>query len=724
MLRPQGVSAPVITKRIKQTQTWQELEEVIDEHSANLNHIHISAAILHLARLAVTRDQETRASSHPQQSYNRGSEDGSAPSTSYPQLPSEHQRKHRREAQTQRLRGQRPGQPAAQPPIPDPAPTLEDVVSPTLSSTSVLLPAGTHQLLRRLLTLAQQRMEIFDVQGISNIIYALALFQHHDMMLLEGLLAAVQYRLDTGTPQNLANIMWGAINLGYTPDRDWISLYYGALDVQVVNFGPQDISNTLWAFGNMQIKGTQYKVSPDVINKLLQQAFPQLHGFRPQHLANTVWGLARLGFCPSPAWLQQFFAASSAKMDQMNASELSSLAWAVHRLRVVPEDTWTARLLQVSERMIPNMAPDHISQLALALGGLRARPSQLWVGLLLSCTKQRLGQFHTQGLANILLGLSRMAGTSSSSGSSREGASASGAGDSSTSTSTQCLVSSNQEWDSWWSSFLAAAEPSRLASLSACSLELCNMLHAVASMQLRPPAAWVHGLVDALGQAPMMSSLASDPRQAAMTMVALDHLGVVPSEQWRHSLVAASMPALVHKYNARELAVLLKGIAKWGDVPPATWMARFWWRSFRLLRRGQVGPWELVTTLNALRSLSQEPNAPWLSAFLVAARYQLPLFSHDNYPALCWELAQQKVVQPDSEWCDAVLLGMYRVWDDVEPRQWPDLMWAMAEFKVSHLLLSAWWLGDAPCQRQGGAGGHEGCSFGSVHGVDALVVAL
>lgn len=45
----------------------------------------------------------------------------------------------------------------------------------------------------------------------------------------------VQYRLDMGTPQNLANIMWSCVVLGYMPDREWMVVYYYALDMKWVS---------------------------------------------------------------------------------------------------------------------------------------------------------------------------------------------------------------------------------------------------------------------------------------------------------------------------------------------------------------------------------------------------------------------------------------------------------------------------------------------------------
>lgn len=66
-----------------------------------------------------------------------------------------------------------------------------------------------------------------------------------------------------------------------------------------------------------------------------------------QHLTNTLWGLARLGFLPGRTWNQAFLNATGPKLHAMQAPELVSLAWAVGRLRMMPGPAWIGQLLLV-----------------------------------------------------------------------------------------------------------------------------------------------------------------------------------------------------------------------------------------------------------------------------------------------------------------------------------------------------------------------------------------
>jgi len=265
--------------------------------------------------------------------------------------------------------------------------------------------------MERLLGMAILQLDAFDVQGIANTIHVMTVCEWHDHRLLESLLAAVQYKLDTGRPQNLSNILWGSVTMGYTPGREWMSLFYKALCAQITGFNAQDISNTLLAFGRMEFNGMQYKVAAEVVNRLLQQAFGRMTEFSPQQLVNSAWGLARLGFVPSPAWSQQFMASTLSCMHQLKPQELSSLAWSLSRLRMVPDAAWTQEFLLACHRSLPTFSAAQVSQVLLAVGTLRLQPPARWLRDFVARATQMLPALSPQALSNCLFGLSRLPAT-------------------------------------------------------------------------------------------------------------------------------------------------------------------------------------------------------------------------------------------------------------------------------------------------------------------------
>ena len=216
----------------------------------------------------------------------------------------------------------------------------------------------------QLLDMAQQQLDTFDVQGIANTVYVLAVFQHRNQQLLDSLMAAVQYRLDICTPQNLTNIIWAVAMLGYTPEREWMAVYYDAIDARSSRFGPQDVANTLWAYGRLRFEGQQYKVSPGVVNRMLQQAFRRMHEFTPQHLSNSAWGLARLSFAPGEIWGKQFFVSSLVRMESFQARELCSMGWAASRLQLLPDAAWISAYLLACSAYMDKLTAAEISQVS------------------------------------------------------------------------------------------------------------------------------------------------------------------------------------------------------------------------------------------------------------------------------------------------------------------------------------------------------------------------
>ena len=107
-----------------------------------------------------------------------------------------------------------------------------------------------------------------------------------------------------------------------------------------------------------------YKVPSGITVKLLQRSQAQLPAFSPQQLANSLWGLAKLGVLPSATWAQQYAAAAVVRLrrGEFSPQELSSMAWSVARLRLSPGSDWTDAFLRASYAQVSRMSADHLSQ--------------------------------------------------------------------------------------------------------------------------------------------------------------------------------------------------------------------------------------------------------------------------------------------------------------------------------------------------------------------------
>ena len=227
-------------------------------------------------------------------------------------------------------------------------------------------------LILQLLAMVPARLDVFDIQAISNTTSVLAKSsrflislggdqwsQSQTESLMSQLLSAAQYKLDMGTPQNISNVLWSCASLGTVPDRDWMALFYDAVDRTYQDFNAQDVSNTLWAFAKLTERAAADKTNQEkekredapersdvvqdllsseeeeeakealrrrrpfsvpsaIISKILQAAYPILPTLSPQHLANCTWALARMGFTPTQAWMKALESAASAKLRSSN----------------------------------------------------------------------------------------------------------------------------------------------------------------------------------------------------------------------------------------------------------------------------------------------------------------------------------------------------------------------------------------------------------------------
>ena len=152
-------------------------------------------------------------------------------------------------------------------------------------------------------TVAQYR-DALQMQGMSNIVWAYAKLgaglSLEVVKLLDALAAeAVSQLADMRSrghfiPQNLSNIMYGYAVLGYAPCGDLLPAIAREAVRQLRNFGPQELTNLVWALAKLRPLGSS---SSDVTTFLeLAPAAAIAHLADPLHRA-------KVGATQSPALL-------------------------------------------------------------------------------------------------------------------------------------------------------------------------------------------------------------------------------------------------------------------------------------------------------------------------------------------------------------------------------------------------------------------------------------
>ena len=156
----------------------------------------------------------------------------------------------------------------------------------------------------------------FDVQAISNLLWALAKLVENGLLQLDqgglasqmvtALLPQVQSHQDSFTSQEVSNSLWALAKLVENgllqPGQDGLASQVAALLLKVVTppepFTPQQISNLLWALAKLVENGRlqlgRGGLASQAVTALLLKIVTPPGPFIPQQISSLLWALAKL----------------------------------------------------------------------------------------------------------------------------------------------------------------------------------------------------------------------------------------------------------------------------------------------------------------------------------------------------------------------------------------------------------------------------------------------
>jgi nicotinamidase-related amidase len=196
----------------------------------------------------------------------------------------------------------------------------------------------------------------FNPQNVANTLSALAKM---GVTPDAGLLRAMQVRAmalaGEFTPQAVSNTVWALATMGVTPDEELLRAMQVRAMALAGLFDPQEVSNTVWALATMG-------VTPDEeLLRAMQVRATSLAGlFDPQNVANTVWALATMGVMPEAGLLRAMQGRATATAGLFNPQDVANTVWA-HACFGVPcgkgeqemFEILATRVLEVSSKMDP-----------------------------------------------------------------------------------------------------------------------------------------------------------------------------------------------------------------------------------------------------------------------------------------------------------------------------------------------------------------------------------
>ena len=155
-----------------------------------------------------------------------------------------------------------------------------------------LLPASKstrgsiQQALEMLEQRAMQTMEVFEPQGIANVLHMMAKksYTPTNAALLPGLEKQAEKVSSTFKPQEIANTLWAIAKLGRRPGMRLIDSLEGRLRDVADEFNAEKVSNTLWAYAT----GRTHRRKDQESRAAIQTAGDHKHSVGIRHPAATA----------------------------------------------------------------------------------------------------------------------------------------------------------------------------------------------------------------------------------------------------------------------------------------------------------------------------------------------------------------------------------------------------------------------------------------------------
>jgi hypothetical protein len=212
-----------------------------------------------------------------------------------------------------------------------------------------------------------------DAQGISNVLYGLAVSsQHLEDSQLQQLLAAFVDLLPLAKPQEVSNTIWAVATIGQQVSSGQLQQLLAALVDKLPQAKPQDVSNTLWAVASMgqQVPARQLQQLLRAFVHMLQQA-------KPQEVSNTMWAVATMGQQVPAGQLQQMVTAFAGMLQQCKPQAVSNMLWAVATMGQQVLAGQLQQMVTALVGMLQQCKPQNVSNTLLACAKLSFLPHQL-----------------------------------------------------------------------------------------------------------------------------------------------------------------------------------------------------------------------------------------------------------------------------------------------------------------------------------------------------------
>ena len=161
--------------------------------------------------------------------------------------------------------------------------------------------------------------------------------------------------------RSFANLLYGCMNLGITPDAAWQTTFWQNSQDKLNDFNPQALSSTLYAAAKLSLTPPE-----DWQQAFWTQGKHQLKRFNPQNYSNTLHAAAKLSLTPPEDWQKAFWTQSQTQLKDFSPQGLSNTLYAACILKLkIPED-WQKAFWTQSKRQLRQFNPQDMINMLYA----------------------------------------------------------------------------------------------------------------------------------------------------------------------------------------------------------------------------------------------------------------------------------------------------------------------------------------------------------------------
>jgi hypothetical protein len=244
----------------------------------------------------------------------------------------------------------------------------------------------------------------FKPQNVSNVLWALAtMAERADRGLLEAMQRQATATAREFHPQGVANVLWALATMGEKADRGFMEAMQSQATATAEECIPQDVANVLWALATMGESADRL-----LLEAMQMRATATAGEFKPQNVANLLWGLATMGESADQGLLEAMQKRAAATADEFKPQEITNLLWALASIGVRADRGLLEAIQKQATAPAIDFTPRDVANLLWALATMGGGANRGLLDAIQARATATAGDFKPQDVANVLWSLATM----------------------------------------------------------------------------------------------------------------------------------------------------------------------------------------------------------------------------------------------------------------------------------------------------------------------------